>query len=68
MSCKLKDKEQEIDINRNRCEIQMDETEQERDIAVKESKLLREKLTDLLQHKQENETKSIMQIQSYENK
>jgi len=68
LSCKLKDKEQEIDINRNRCEIQMDETEQERDIAVKESKLLREKLTDLLQHKQENETKSIMQIQSYENK
>lgn len=68
MSCKLKDKEQEIDINRNRLEIQMDEAEQERDIAVKESKLLREKLTDLLQHKQENETKSIMQIQSYENK
>jgi len=68
LSCKLKDKEQEIDINRNRCEIQMDETEQERDIAVKESKLLREKLTGLLQNKQENETKSIMQIQSYENK
>ena len=46
----------------------MDEAEQERDIAVKESKLLREKLTGLLQNKQENETKSIMQIQSYENK
>lgn len=68
MSNKLKDKECEIDTDRKKLERQMDDAFHERDVAVKESKVLREKLTDLLQQKQENETNNIIQIQSYENK
>lgn len=68
LSHKLKEKEHEIDTDRNKLTNQIHEACQERDLAVKESLVLRGKLTNLLQQKQETETNSIVQIQSKENK
>jgi len=68
LSNKLKDKENEIDTDRNKLKNQINEACNERDLAVKESIVLRNKLTDLLHQKQEVETNNTVQIQSKENK
>lgn len=68
LSNKLKEKENEIDTDRNNLKNQINEAYNERDLAVKESMVLRGKLTDLLHQKQAFETNNMVQIQSKENK
>jgi len=64
LSNKLKDKEHEIDTDRLKVENQINDVCSERDMAVKESKVLKDKLNNFIQQKQEYETHNLVQIQS----